>query len=162
MKLNPLILNLEKQLQFHSDLLEVLEQEIVLPVSCEVEEIETLQEKKGTFAQKLADKEITRKLIIQKIAVENGFDPQITLKEIIKKADNHLKFRLEKIYNRLLEIVKKIQEVSKEVFHIARSRVKSVQEIQFAVHRSFHRQSLYSQTGEITIQQGGCLVRKEV
>ena len=162
MMLRKLIDNLDGQLQFHRVMLDVLVEEVALPTSCQVSELEALHAKRDRALDEIKALEMARLRIIETYANENGLTGDHSLKSIIATSDSETGAKLQSQRDQLMELVTRIKEVGQKNAERAILRKNCITEVQQALHKGFKRTSVYSMYGKIQQPKGSFTLQRRV
>ncbi len=162
MLISQLVDNLESQIEVHQVLLDVLNQEGELPASCSLMELEEVQSVRDITASQILDLETARFRIIEEYKRSTGISSEITLREIAEQCEKDTGDSLFILRDHLTMLIQEIREAGKRNAERAITRKTCFNEIQEAVHKSFHRHSVYSVNGVMSQPRGAYLVQKAI
>jgi len=160
--LRELVLNLQSQINAHKELLTSLEEEISLPASCTLEQLQETHHERDRSAKQVRALEFARQEIIKKIALEKKIKGEISLRIIMEFCEEKVSQTLGEYRNILINIVEKIRKSSREAAEKAILRSNCIKEVHNAIHKGFKRETYYSVTGKLAQPKGACILQKAI
>lgn len=157
-----LIKNLESQVEMHEVLLETLNQELELPASCSLLELEEIQSARTTTVKRIGELESSRIALISAVETDPSKEGNITLSDIIKSCDIDQKSKLIDLKKQLNQVISQIRVTSRKNAEKATARIACFREVHNSIHKSFHRHPVYSVNGTMNEVGGSCLIKRSV
>jgi hypothetical protein len=162
MAVTKLIQNLESQVEMHQVLLEALIQELALPASCSLLELEETQTVRNATVRRIAELEASRLSLVNRYKAKKSISGDISLSDIINACDIEEKKRLSGLKKQLSDVIAQIRRTSKENAEKATARVACFKEIHNSIHKNFHRHPVYSMNGTMNELKGACLIKRSI
>jgi len=160
--LRALVENLQSQVNTHKELLAALEDEISLPASCTLDQLQEAQSERDRSVKQIRALELARQEIIRNIAREKKIKGEVSLRVIMGFCEEKVSQILSEYRNTLLHIVDKIRKSSREAAEKAILRSNCIKEVHNAIHKRFKRETYYSITGKLAQPKGACILQKAI
>ncbi|MCP4755368.1 MAG: flagellar protein FlgN [Proteobacteria bacterium] len=154
-----LVQNLESQVEMHQVMLDVLNQENVLPASCTLLELEEIHSVRDLTAGRISELESSRIQLVGNFKRKRGISEDISLKQLIDECRPELQETFISLRIRLKELTRDIRKIGKKNAETAMARVACFNELQDAVQKSFKRYSVYAGNGMLAKPKGAYLDR---
>ena len=148
-KLTQLERNLAAQLSLHQHLKLVLAREVELSASCELKELEHIQQRKIEIANKLYEIEDNRQPIVVEIAAALGVPGDRPLKEMLPQFPQPAASRLANLQAELKELISEIQLLGHSASQNARSRLISLKATSDHLDKWMSHHTFYSRQGSL-------------
>lgn len=160
MLITNLIQNLESQIEMHQVLLETLRQELDLPASCSLLELEEIQSTRTLTVQRIQELESSRLNLLREFksdAVE-----KLTLSDIVNTCQPGEQEKLINLKSTLNSIIERIRSAGKKNAEKATARIACFREVHNSIHKSFHRHPVYSGNGTMNQIGGSCIIKRSI